>query len=73
MQDCQHAKTHYIRKIFEDETVHYAVQCKECRQLIKTDIHDGKLFIKHKDIPPGSVLSEWLDPESTQGGLFDDN
>ena len=73
MKNCNHENTQYVRRTFPDGATHYGIQCLDCLDIIKSDRHGGKLFIKHKDIPPGSVLSEWLDPESTQGGLFDDN
>ena len=72
MQNCNHENTQYVRRTFPDGTVHYGIQCLDCLDIIKTDRHEGKLFIKHNEIPAGSVIHDWVNPCEDQGDLFND-
>lgn len=57
MQHCKHAgETRYARFYSSDGHNYYAVQCVECGKPIKTKTHNGKLRIKHIDIPTGETV-----------------
>lgn len=43
----------YVRRTFANGTVHYGIQCENCLKMVKHERHNGKLFIKHSEIPPG--------------------
>lgn len=70
---CNH-KGHlrYVRRVFVNGTMHFGVQCSKCLDMVKTEKHDYKLFIRIEEIPPHSTIHEWIDPElnEDQGGLF---
>ena len=71
MQHCDHdGALRYARRRFKDGTVHLCVQCTRCLDVIKTERHGGKLFLKPHDIPPGALIFDWIDPTGVQGGLF---
>ena len=73
--DCDHVGfLRYARRKFQNETIHYCVQCSQCGKVVKTKRHGGKLFIKHSEIPTGYQIHEFLivDDGSLQGGLFDE-
>lgn len=68
MQDCDHrGSRRYARRVFSNGTIHYCVQCSRCLKAVKTDRHDGKLFLKHTEIPENTPIFEWID---ASGGLF---
>ena len=60
MPDCDHAGTShfYVRFTKPNNTTHYAVKCSECKKLVRTNQHGGKLLIKHSDIPTGQVIHD---------------
>ena len=71
MTHCEHLNSlRYTRRIFSNGTAHYCVQCSRCFATVKTQRHNGNLFIKHEEIPPGVIISDWIDPNSLQGGLI---
>lgn len=54
---CAHASNLvYSRKTFIDGQVHYCMQCTKCGQAIKSKHHDYKLWLKHSDVPPHSII-----------------
>ena len=61
----------YTRRIFTNGAIHYCIQDTETLDLIKSPQHDYRPFIRHDEIPPGETIYRWVDPEDTQGGLFD--
>lgn len=75
MQDnCTHARWHYCRRILSNGTHHFGIQCLDCLGIIKSERHDGKLWIKAEDIPRNAPIHAWIDPDAAtgQGGLFHD-
>lgn len=51
---CDHiGYTQYVRRVFENGTIHYGIQCELCKRMVKHERHGGKLFIKHSEIPEG--------------------
>lgn len=57
MQHCQHdGELIYVRRINPDQSIQYAIQCPKCLQLVKLAKHQGKLFIKHSEIPAGETI-----------------
>lgn len=71
MQDCNHyGALRYARRVNPDGSIQFCVQCSRCFDTVKTAKHGGKLFIKHKEIPPGVLICDWIDPDSVQGGLM---
>lgn len=72
--DCDHnGFLRYARRTFSNGTVHYCVQCQNCRSVVKTKKHGGKLFIKHSEVPTGYQIHEFMaDDAAWQGGLFDE-
>lgn len=61
----------YARRIFSNGTTHYCVQCARCFEVVKTDRHEGRLLIKHSEIPQGAVIFDWIDPSEAQRGFFE--
>lgn len=71
MQQCDHkGHVRYVRRVFRNETVHFGVQCAKCLDMVKTERHHHKLFIRVDEIPPHSTIHEWIDPAINNGGLF---
>lgn len=73
--DCDHVDfLRYARRKFENGAIHYCVQCSNCSKVVKTKRHNGKLFIKHSEIPTGYQIHEFMHTQdgSWQGGLFDE-
>lgn len=70
MQCSHEGSLRYARRLFTDGTTHYCVQCTRCLEVVKTQRHELRLFIKHEDIPLGAVIFDWIDPSGIQGGLF---
>lgn len=57
MKQCTHTgDTRYARFYSSDNHAYYAVQCCDCGKAIKTKRHQGKLRIKHSDIPSGAAV-----------------
>jgi len=57
MHDCDHAdRQQYVRFTRENSTTHYAVYCHKCAKLVKSKAHNGKLLIKHSEIPSGRTV-----------------
>lgn len=53
-RECDHiGYEQYVRRTFSNGTVHYGIQCEHCLKMVKHARHNGKLFIKHSEIPPG--------------------
>lgn len=53
-RECDHiGYEQYVRRAFSNGTVHYGIQCENCQRMVKHPRHNGKLFIKHSEIPPG--------------------
>lgn len=71
MKECNHHDSlRYVRRVFSNGTVHYAVQCSRCFETVKTERHGYRPFIRHEEIPRGVIICDWIDPDSVQGGLF---
>lgn len=73
--DCDHVDfLRYARRKFENGAIHYCVQCSNCGKVVKTKRHNGKLFIKHSEIPTGYQIHKFMHTQdgSWQGGLFDE-
>ena len=49
--------------MLSDDAIHLCVQCSKCLKTIKTEKHGGKLFLKQSDIPPASVIFDYIDPQ----------
>ena len=64
MAQCDHVNAkRYARRVFENGTIHYCVQCLKCLRVIKTEKHAGKLFIKHNEIPTNKKIHEFITRE----------
>lgn len=50
----------YVRRTKEVGEVHYAVQCTECLDIVKTERHNFRPYIKHSEIPTGYVIYEFV-------------
>lgn len=75
MQDyCTHARWHYCRRIMPNGAHHFGIQCLDCLDIIKSERHGGKLWIKTEDIPRNAPIHAWIDTDAAtgQGGLFDE-
>ena len=63
MQQCNHdGVLVYVRRTNTDNSIQYAIQCLDCLQLVKLKKHDGKLFIKHSEIPHGETIYAEVQP-----------
>jgi len=56
MSECAHSDLVYIRGEKGDGAVFYAIQCKTCLRLIRTNKHGGKLLLKHYEVPCGETI-----------------
>lgn len=71
MTDCNHqGALRYTRRILPNGSSQFCVQCSRCFETVKTSRHNGKLLIKHEEIPAGVFICDWIDPETVQGGLI---
>lgn len=41
----------YARRTLSNGAVHYCVQCRRCKQIIKTVEHGYRLYVKASEIP----------------------
>lgn len=55
MTVCEHSKQVYVRAVI-DKRSHYGVQCTECLEIIKTEKHGFRPWIKHSEIPLGETI-----------------
>ena len=75
MKNCDHKSgMRYARRTFNNNTVHYCIQCKICGEVVKHKRHNHRPFIKHHEIPTGYQIHEFMDTtnDSFQGGLLDE-
>lgn len=56
MSEYAHSDLVYIRGERPDGAVFYAMQCKSCLNLVRTKKHNGKLLLKHYEIPCGETI-----------------
>ena len=48
--ECKHIGHRvFTKRLFQNLTTHYCVQCLNCGQIVK---HNNKLWLKLEDIPP---------------------
>lgn len=64
-EPCQHGRWQYCRRILQNHTHHFCVQCMDCLSIIKIERHAGKLWLKPDDIPENSPIHAWIDPDVT--------
>lgn len=51
---CDHKNNRvFTKRIFGNMSEHYCVQCLKCGSVVK---HNGKLWLKHEDIPHGYAI-----------------
>lgn len=68
---CNHdGSLRYARRIFSNGTTHYCVQCSSCLDIVKTERHGGRLFIKHEEIPHGKAIHEFAYHDDNEQELF---
>ena len=54
IEPCQHIGHRvYTKRIFQNLTTHYCVQCLNCGQVVK---QNNKLWLKLDDIPPNVTI-----------------
>lgn len=52
--ECKHIGHRvFTKRLFQDLTTHYCVQCLNCGQIVK---HNNKLWLKLEDIPPTKTI-----------------
>lgn len=56
MTECAHSDLIYVRGEKGDGAFFYATQCKTCLDLVRSNRHNGKLQLKHYEIPCGSTI-----------------
>lgn len=67
MHDCDHAGHRvYARRVFNNGTVHFCVQCLKCLRVVKLEEHENKPWIKVESIPPGRKIHDFIEPEDAQ-------
>lgn len=54
MIECNHIGSRvYTKRIFQNLTTHYCVQCLKCGQIVRKN---NKLWLKIEDIPPTKTI-----------------
>lgn len=67
MHDCDHVGHRvYARRIFENGSVHFCVQCLKCLRVVKLSDHDNRPWIRIEDVPSGRKIHDFINPEDTQ-------
>ena len=66
-ESCAHERWQYCRRILQNSTHHFGIQCLDCLSIIKLDRHVGKLWIKPEDIPSNAPIHAWIDPDAVSG------
>lgn len=52
--ECNHTGHRvFTKRLFQNLTTHYCVQCLNCGQVVK---HNNKLWLKLEDIPPTKTI-----------------
>ena len=57
---CKHLKTRYCRVQTAKGDIFFSKQCLGCLELVKTDEHGGKLFLKPSEIPINETIHAFV-------------
>ena len=67
--ECNHTGHRvFTRRLFQNLTTHYCVQCLNCGQIVK---HNNKLWLKFEDIPPTKTIYNFDEFLLENGGKHD--
>ncbi len=67
MHECAHVGHRvYARRVFQNGTVHFCVQCLKCLRVVKLPEHDHRPWIRIEEVPQGRKIHDFIAPEDTQ-------
>lgn len=58
---CSHQSWQYARRVHQDGTQHFCVQCTECLGVAKLRRHQQHLYLKITDIPANASIHPWIE------------
>lgn len=68
---CDHVgHRRYVRRVFSNGTIHFCVQCQQCRETVLMQEHGMRPYIRAEEIPKGRLVGEWVErwqkPQQTE-------
>ena len=63
-KECSHeGKRVFAKRVFENGTVHYCVQCTDCKLVVKLPEFNNRPWIRKDEIPQGYVIHDFIEQE----------
>lgn len=56
----------YARRVFNNGSVHFCVQCLRCLQVCKLPEHGNRPWIKATEIPAGRGIYDFIEPKDAK-------